>query len=287
MNPALWGLVTALGWGSADFIARFTGRGLGHQSALLGMLGISALAFVFLLWGSGMPLVFDLSGWWLLLLAGIGAMVSTLLLYWGLARGPVTIVAPLVGAYPAFNVVFAVALGVRPSALAWAAMAVVMAGILVVARAARSFEDPAVYTRAHLRKTIMIALASAFGFSITIAAAQHASLVYGELQTVAIARWISLLACAALFLIKREAPRLPMRWWPILTLQGLLDGGAYLALVAGGMGEGGEIANVDSSGFGAVTVLLARVFLREAMTWAQWGGIVMIVGSVAVLSRGL
>ena len=49
-------------------------------------------------------------------------------------------------------------------------------------------------------------------------------------------------------------------------------------------GPGAEIAVVVSSGFGAVTVLLARVVLREAMTWAQWAGIVAIVGGVAVLS---
>ncbi|MEE8246661.1 MAG: DMT family transporter [Alphaproteobacteria bacterium] len=287
MNPALWGLVTALGWGSADFIARFTGRALGHESALLGMLGISALVFVFLLWVSGTPLVLDVSGWWLLLLTGLGVMVATLLLYWGLARGPVTLVAPLVGTYPALNVAFAVALGVRPSLLGWAAMLAVMVGVLVVARAARSFEDPAVYTRAHLRKTIMIALVSSLIFAATLAAAQEAARVYGELQTVVTARWISVLCCLGLFLLRREAPRLPLRWWPILTLQGLLDGGAYLTLVAGGQGAGGEIAIVVSSGFGVVTVLLARVFLREAMTWAQWGGIVMIVGGVAVLSGGL
>ncbi len=287
MNPALWGLVTALGWGNADFIARFTGRALGHESALLGMLGISAVVFVFLLWGSGTPLVLDPSGWWLLLLTGLGVMVATLLLYWGLARGPITLVAPLVGTYPALNVAFAVALGVRPSLLGWAAMLVVLIGVLVVAHSARSFEDSAVYTRAQLRKTIGIALASSLIFAVTFAAAQEAAQVYGELQTVVTARWISVLCCLGLFLLKREAPRLPMRWWPILTLQGLLDGGAYLALVAGGMGEGGEIAIVVSSGFGAVTVLLARVFLREAMTWAQWGGIVLIVGGVAVLSGGL
>ena len=287
MNPALWGLVTALGWGNADFIARFTGRALGHESALLGMLGISAAVFVFLLWVSGTPLVLDLSGWWLLLLAGIGAMVATLLLYWGLARGPVTLVAPLVGTYPALNVAFAVALGVRPSMIGWAAMLAVMAGVLVIARAVRSFEDPASYTRAQLRKTIGIALASSLIFAATVAAAQEAAVIYGELQTVVIARWIGLFLCAGLFLVKREAPRLPVRWWPILTLQGLLDGGVYLALVAGGVGEGGEIAIVVSSGFGAVTVLLARVFLREAMTWAQWGVIVLIVGGVAVLSSGL
>ncbi len=77
---------------------------------------------------------------------------------------------------------------------------------------------------------------------------------------------------------------IPLRWWPLLGLQGLLDGGAYLALLAGSEGPGSAVTVVVASGFGAVTVLLARVFLREAMTWGQWAGIVLVVGGVAVLS---
>ena len=285
MNPALWGLTTALSWGSADFIARFTGRALGHQTALFGMLGVSAVILSLIFWHGDLPFVRDPSGWWLILLAGVGITAATLLLYWGLVRGPVTVVAPIAASYPALNVALAVALGVRPGALDWAAMAAVMAGVIVVARAARSFENPARYTRQQLRFTIGLALGAALAFAVTIAIAQQASHLYGELQTVALSRWVSLLACALLLLVRRQTPRIPLRWWPWIGLQGLLDGGAYVALLAGSQGPGAEIAVVVGSGFGAVTVLLARLVLREAMTWAQWAGIAAIVAGVAVLSR--
>ena len=284
MNPALWGLITAVSWGSADFIARFTGRALGHQIALFGMLGVSAVILSLIFRHSDVPLIRDPSGWWLILLTGLGIMTATSLLYWGLVRGPVTVVAPLAGSYPALNVALAVALGVRPSAFDWAAMAAVMAGVIVVARAARSFEDPDGITRQQLRFTIGLALGAALSFSVTIAVAQQASHLYGELQTVVLARWVSLLACALLLLARRQSPRIPLRWWPWIGLQGLLDGGAYVAVLTGSQGPGAEIAVVISSGFGAVTVLLARLFLREAMTWPQWAGIAAIVGGVAVLS---
>ncbi|MCH8153958.1 MAG: EamA family transporter, partial [Proteobacteria bacterium] len=57
-----------------------------------------------------------------------------------------------------------------------------------------------------------------------------------------------------------------------------------VALLAGSQGPGAEVAVVVGSGFGVVTVLLARVILREAMTRAQWAGIAAIVIGVAVLS---
>ena len=42
MNAVLGGILAALAWGSADFIARFTGAAVGHVNALFGMLVASA-----------------------------------------------------------------------------------------------------------------------------------------------------------------------------------------------------------------------------------------------------
>jgi drug/metabolite transporter (DMT)-like permease len=285
MNPAVLGILTALGWGSADFIARFTGRALGHEAALFGMLSVSAVALSVILWWADVPVVLQLDGLWLLGLTGIGVMVATLLLYWGLARGPVTIVAPIVGSYPAVNVALAVLLGSRPSLAQWIAIAVVMTGVTVVARAARSFEGDGDYSVAALRKTLGIALASALVFAATVAAGQAAAPIYGELPTTVMARWISWLAIVVLFVaVRRSTPRIPGPWWPVLAVQGLLDGGAYVTLFASGLQAKAEIAAVVASAFSAVTVILARVFLREAMTAPQWLGIALIVGGAAILS---
>lgn len=284
MTPGLWGLLTALGWGSADFIARFTGRALGVETALLAMLAVGALALPVAMWVAGVGVPLDAAGIGPLLATGAGVLVATLLLYQGLARGPVTVVAPIVGSYPALNVALAVLLGARPSALGWAAMGAVLAGVITVGASARSFEDSAALTRSQLRRTIGIALASALGFAVTVAAAQEAGRYYGELQTVCLARWVSLALMALVFVARRTVPRVPGRWWPLLGAQGLLDAGAYVALLAGSEGPGSAIAVVVASSFSAVTVALARIVLREPMTWPQWGGIAAIVGGVAVLS---
>ncbi len=284
MSSALWGLATAFGWGGSDFIARFSGQAIGHRLTLLGMLTVGSLFLGLYVWWSGLPLVWASDGVWLLLLTGVGMMFATLLLYWGLARGPLTVVSPIVGSYPALNVLLALFLGIRPSTLEWAAMAGVMLGVVVVARAARSFEGEGVYSRGNLRGSILISLGSAFWFAVGIAAAQQAIPIYGELQTVLFGRWISLAALVLLLFWHREVVRVPRRILPLLVLQGLLDSTGYITLLYGSSGEGLVIAVVVSSCFGAVTVLLARVFLREAMTWPQWLGILTIIAGVATLS---
>ncbi len=285
MNPGFLGALTALGWGSADFIARFSGRAMGHEVALFGMMSVSAAILSVIFWQADAVLVLELGGWWQLLFTGLGIMAATLLLYWGLARGPVSVVAPIVGSYPAFNIVVALLLGSRPSLTQWLAMAVVMLGVALVARASKSFEGDLAHAEGGLRKTVLIALASAILFALTIAAGQAAAETYGELQTVCVARWIGLAAILGLLLLhRRQAPAVPLRWWPVLAAQGLLDGGAYVALFASSAGPHPEIAVVVASGFSAVTVILARVILREAMTALHWAGIGLIVGGAATLS---
>lgn len=283
MTVILLGLATALLWGVADFIARFTGQALGYRSATLGMLGASVLVLSALYAGLAQPWVGGLAGVWLIGLTGVGLLVATLLLYAGLTRGPVSVVAPIAGSYPAFSLLFALLSGVRPALTQWLAMALTMTGVAVVAAGAA--KDRGGYAGSlSLRYGVVMALLAAFGFAVTIAAGQAAAAVYGELQTVLLARYVALACIMVLFCWRRERPRLALGWLPLLALQGLLDGGAYLALLAAGQGEGAVIAVVIASAFSAVTVLLARQVLGETMSARQWLGVAMILVGVAVLS---
>jgi drug/metabolite transporter (DMT)-like permease len=284
MNAALGGMLAAVAWGSADFIARFTGGAVGHVNALFGMLVASAVVLTGLVFVMELPVAELGTAWWFLLLAGAGLTLATLLLYQGLVRGPVTVVAPVAGTFPAFNILLALALGVRPSSLEWAAMAAVMAGVFVVAQSARHYEERGHYSRAHIRVSVVISLAASFLFAVTVAAIQEAGTVYGEIQSVFLARWISLACCMVLLAAHRQIPRIPLRWWPALGAQGVLDGGALVAVVAGSQGATSAITAVLASTFSAVTVVLARIFIHEAMSWGQWLGIAIILAGVATLS---
>jgi drug/metabolite transporter (DMT)-like permease len=284
MNAAFWGVAAALGWGGADFVARFTGRKLGPDVAALGMLlagmtGLTAAVLVL-----GLPPSGTAFGWLLVLASGTATLIAMLLLYDGLARGPVTIVAPIVGAYPVLNIVFSLLRGARPEALQWAAMAIVLAGVAVVARSAGRFESADGLSSAGIRRSIAVALGSALGFGLALDTAQQTIPVFGELQTVWLGRIVSFVLLAALFAVRRRAPHAPAAWWPLLVLQGVMDAGAYVALLMGGHGPGSEIAVVASSSFSVVTVVLARLFLKEAMSLMQWIGVAAIVGGVAALA---
>ena len=284
MNPALWGGLCAVNLGLADFMARFSSRAIGPASALFGMLATGALVLSAYVYVSEPPLVWTWSGMWFVALNGIATTVMTLLLYLGLARGPVSIVAPIVASHPALVVLLAVVLGARPTTLQWIAMAGTLAGAIVIAACAGSFEEAGKYERRNLRVTVMIACASALAYAVLIVAGQKAVPIYGELQTLWLGRLFSLATLALVFLVQRKGPEMTMRWAPFIAAQGLLDAAGYLFLFAGSTGTGAEMAAVTGSTCGAVTTLLAWAVLRERIRALQWSGIVLVFTCVALLS---
>jgi drug/metabolite transporter (DMT)-like permease len=281
MSAVLFGLLTAGCWGCADFMARCTARAVGADVALAGMLIASAALLTLLALFTSAPLLQALAAWPLIVATGLAVMAATLLLYTGLARGPIGMVAPIAGAYPAFNLLIGLAAGIVPTGPQWLAIVVVMAGVAVVARCA---PEPDQHVRGNLRVTLVIALLAAVAFALAISAGQAAARLHGELAATVAARWVSVVAAFGWLVVRGRPLVVPAGWrWPVAT-QGTLDGGAYLALFAAAHGPGSVIAAVVASSFAAVTVVLARVVLKEPMSRAQWIGIALIVAGVGALS---
>src|SRR5262249_33318897 len=108
-------------------------------------------------------------------------------------------------------------------------MVVTLIGVAFVAVSAGHFVEEGVRTLRDLRITIVIAAASSLAYAIGIIAAQRAIPLYGELQTTWLTRLVSLAALLLLFVGRRRAPRIPVRWWPAVAAQGALDSGGGLA----------------------------------------------------------
>ena len=123
MNSALLGMAAALAWGTHDFLARFPSRGIGPVAAVFAVTaaGLAILSAWLLLAGTEIHIVWP--SLWLVVVTGIFFTLATLALFAALSLGPVSIVAPIAGSYPALAILFAVATGTRPGALEWAAIA--------------------------------------------------------------------------------------------------------------------------------------------------------------------
>ena len=282
MNQIIWGILSAISLGTADFLAGLSARSLGYSRVLFWIFVISCVCLTSYAVVIDHPLVIALSEQWLIILFGIMNTVAMLLLYRALAIGPLSLVAPIIAAHPVIVVSFAFMLGSRPSAMQWLGMLLAIVGVIIVARAVRQTSD--LRSRSKHRLAITIALLASLGYAILVISGQHAVPIHGELQTLWLGRIIAMVSLLPFLLVTRTTLGVPVKWWPLLCLQGTLDFSGLLCLLLGSRGDFAEITAVIGSLFGAVTVVLARVFLKEQMSWFQWLGIVLIFLGVASLT---
>ena len=290
-GSVLWGASAAISWGFADYIARFTGRSVGVAASFLAVsvVGLGALLLFMWLRGDVMlwhnPDAFGLSGLGLLAASGVATASATILLYEALAKGPVSLASPVVSSYPAFAVPISIALGARPQGMHWLAMLATMAGIWLVAYAVSSSDGwRGQYDRAVIRRSILLSLAGALCFALALVSAGEAIKIYGPWQAMIGVRIIGGILFTLWFLMRREVPRFHPRLWPMLIALSLLDTMGYLGVYLGLGYINGEFAIVASSAYAVVTVLLARIFLKEPVNLLQWGGVTLVVGGIALLA---
>jgi len=284
MNSALLGLVAALSWGVHDFLARFPSRAVGPIPTVLAVTvaGLIVLSAWLLIGGGAITIVWpDL---WLVAVTGIFFALATLALFTALALGPFSIVAPIAGSYPALAMMLAVAQGARPSALQWLAILGVMAGVLIVARSGGRYEMTGELPPGKLKILLGLAFLASACFAVALTAGQAAVPIFGDVQTVWLARLFGLATIGALYLWRSPGAPLPLRWLPLLGLMGCLDVAALGTITAAGNLPDPAFATVVSSAFGAVTVLLARAFLKEPIAPSQLAGMVLIFGGVGALA---
>ncbi len=287
MTSVVWGLLSAAGLGTADFMARFSARSLGAPLTYAAVLLVGAAGATLWTIASGSQLVWSPLGWALAMAHGISVTTMCVLLYMGLARGPVAIVAPIVAAHPAPVLLVNVLMGTRPTAVQWAAMSAIVIGGLLIARSAEAHPQFASDHSGELHKTIRIALGACLAYVLIILTGQAAVPLIGELQTVLIGRWTGLLSILLVLLAQGVRLAVPMSWVPFLAAQGLLDGIGYAAFLAGSATASPHITMVVSSSFSVVTVLLAKLVLKEPISGQQWCAVALIVAGSAALAGAM
>lgn len=284
MNPVVLGSLAALCLGTLDFAAGKVSRSIGsiRVGAAVTLFGL-VLITLSLMAFSEVPNLARGDIYWPLI-AGVGIALATLWLFAAIASGPVSLAVPVAMSYPATIVVLSAIAGHTPTPLQFLFIAIALAGAFLVAWAepeAPAADDEAPRRR---RRTVTFALLAHVTLIIAILSGQKSALLFDELQSV----WISRLAGSAvvlpLLLIKPEPLRPQARYLPVLFLMGLLDVVATTLLFAAGKTAQPELATVCGTASGAITVVLAWIFLREKIVYLRWLGIAATFFGIAALS---
>lgn len=287
----LLGLLTALTWGGSDFLARFATHRIG---TLRTMFYMQATGFVLLSlclpWLGGWGHLHDGSGWqpWAWgILAGCINGFSTLALYRSFEVGKMAVVAPLSASYPALTVTLSLLTGEHLTAIRVVGIACTLLGVVLVAGGEKAPDTNDAEANARSGKGLGWALCSALGFGLLfwLLGIRVVPRV-GAPQTVWMIRATCVLLTAVVLLLVKQPVSLPrgnVRWF--VWAMGLLDTSAFVLNNCGMQMEQVAVMSVLGSLYGAVTVGLAAIFLKEHVAKWQWAGIATIFAGILLISR--
>ena len=281
----LLGLATALAWGSSDFLARHATRALGALRSLLYMQAWGALFLtIFLLstgkWGH----LFDGSGWrpWVWgILAGACNSLAMYAFYRCIEVGKLCVVAPLSATYPVLTWFLAILSGERLTFARSCGIGATLLGVILVAGGETGADEES----KNAKQGIAWALCASIAFGVLFwILGLRVIATTGPYATVWLIRLTGASITLSLLLPSRSA-RAKVRAPTIArtATMGLLDTGAFVVSNCGMQIEQVSIVTVLSSLYGAVTVVLAAVLLRERVSGTQWLGIVAIFAGIFLI----
>src|SRR5438034_1161384 len=287
----LLGLLTALTWGGADFIARFATHRIGALRSMLYMQLIGLLLLTISLpalggWGH----LADGSGWqpWAWgFLAGCFNAMAGLGFYRDFSIVKLAVEAQFAHSYPALRLVVSWMRGERVSIGRIAAIICTLAGVVIVAGGEKTPDENDAEAVRRSGRGIGWAIFASVGFAMLFWLLGIRIIArVGAVQTVWMIRLTSTLLITGAILVAREPVRLPrggVRW--MVLGMGVFDTGAFVLSNLGMKMEQVAVISVLGSLYGAVTVGLAAFFLKEHVSRWQWLGIATIFLGIFLMSR--
>jgi drug/metabolite transporter (DMT)-like permease len=268
-------LAGSLAWGVGDFIGGIAARRVTVLSVLAVSQAIGLLGVLLWVWLAADPFpgFGELLPAWA---AGTAGVVGLGALYRGLAVGAMGIVAPISAASPIVPLVVDAARGIVPGALQWLGVALVLGGIVILSR------EPTSVGRRRIAAGVGLAIVAALGFGGFVVGIDAGSDESAPWAVVA-ARSASVTLVVAAALVMSVSLRPPPSLVPALVAVGVFDTGANVCVAfATTKGAAGTVA-VLSALYPVVTVVLARIVLKEQLGIARRiGGGTALAGAALV-----
>jgi drug/metabolite transporter (DMT)-like permease len=284
MLAVLLGVFAALCWSFHDLIARSMAARIGafRMAALVMIAGGVLLSFYILydgrIWQASWQGL--MSGFVLGLAYGLGVGG----LFKAFSLGPISLVGPLTAGYPVLTVLWGVFNGLEPSLLQWASVAAALAGAIIVARSGTEDGGINAVEPGKMPTLLLFALISVLGYSFSIVLGQKAAVTVGEIEATWLSRATALLTILPFMIAEGNRAPISRRQWIGIFVMGALDVLGVIAINASGHLPGKEFAGIGISAYGAISVILAIIFLKEKVSGGQWLGLGLIVAGVAAMS---
>jgi drug/metabolite transporter (DMT)-like permease len=276
---AVLALAASVSWGVGDFLGGLKSRTLAPLAvlAVAQPVGLAAIALILALSREPWPG----NSVWLAVPAAVLGTAGILAFYRGMAAGTISLVAPIAATGALIPVAFGLATGERPSPLQLGGIVLAVGGAVVT-----SYEPGTGGRRGGLAAGIAWALVAAVAFG-SFFIPMHEAAEDGFLWAVFVFRVAS--TCLVLVAALIVRPRLPRGRRDLATVAviGLADTGGNVFFAAAAAEQGlVSVVSVLASLYPVVTVILARLYLREQVGRVQEAGAAATLAGVVLVSAG-
>lgn len=271
-------LLAALSYGAADYIGGFVSKKNDVFRVVLisQLFGTVPLLLVFPLLNDGSYSI-QAMGWGCA--AGVAGGTGVVLLYRGLARGRMSVVAPITSVEAAIvPVLFGLLTGERPSVWALAGVGVALLAVVLVSSSAET-------SAAEGMSGIPEAIGAGIAFGIFFIVLDQAGDDTGMWPILAMRATSLVLVAFALVATRTTLTPAPGTLWGI-ALSGALDVAANVLYLLSTQHGLLSLVAVITSMYPAATVLLARVLLNETLTKRQLSGLGFAAAGVILIATG-
>ena len=283
VSAVAYGLIAAFGWGIADYLAKHSSDRIGYfRTTLFMQTGGAGFIFLFSFQYLHLIAAYPVQS---LETVGIGIVgtFGALALYRGFETGRVSVVSPISSSFPALSTALAILLlNETLSAIGGLGIAVTILGIIAISTD-ESIEKQ--HPAARLGRSVAYGGAAFVSFGITYFALK---LVVGNLGPwipILIIRCVAATLLAPVLILKKPQAKSPNSTaLYFIIVVAILDSLANVSYNFGIISSNVSIVATVSALFSAVTVLLARLQLKERLAKRQGIGILAILVGVAILS---
>jgi drug/metabolite transporter (DMT)-like permease len=288
LMDVLFGLASAIGWGTTYFITRIPARIIGTLRTVLyfQIVGLLMLGVVLLITGEWRGFLALSSTVWLwLFISAMGNTFSVISDFKAIQIGVLSVVTPITANYAVVTLIFALLYGETLTPNQWVGIILATLGILLVT--ARRYNLKGNDDR-QLITGIVWALAAAlgYGFSYWTVGVFVAPAMGGFLPVVAMR--INSIIWLTLFIIarRRKVPAHQQKGRIALAIiaMAFMDNIATVASFVGYATTNVSIVTIVASMYTVVTILLARIFYGEKLIPQQRIGVLAIVSAIILVS---
>ena len=280
MLSILYCIASALSWGAGDFAGGLATRRLGAYRAVFygDALGLLALFVALAFHPEEIPPTGSIV---LSALAGVLGSFGLLVLYFSMARGLMSIAAPV-------SALFAAALPVivgaftqgLPTRIQFIGFGLALLAVWLISQG-----DEAHRFHIDCLSDLRLPLLAGLGFGCYFILMHYAvSGISATFVPMIASRFAGTLMLLVFVLARRESFSIPRQAWGVVLINAIFDVGGNLFYVLALQSGRLDISAILSSLYPGATVILAWLILKERIARAQWLGILAALGAISLFA---